>query len=196
MPDNPRSWREMRVVFICIAIAIGMAIAYNGLNADGYIPHSSQAVIYFPSDGWERGEYVLCGVKNFKGAKNQDPMLDCNNGDFSGAARVMDLRLWGIVGETDVLYQCRRNEETHHPYSRRKLSRERATSRENLGNAAKQDNRPHLASNYVGHCPTSFHPHLAENKRRAHQTSGTLFRPSDRDRRPERASRADRKAGR
>ena len=33
-----------------------------------------------------------------------------------------------------------------------------------------------LATNYVGHCPTQFHPQLVENKTRRHTSSGTLFR--------------------
>ena len=40
------------------------------------------------------------------------PMLGCNNEDFTGTIRVMDVKVWGLVKQDVQAYQCRRNEDS------------------------------------------------------------------------------------
>lgn len=112
MADNPRSWREVGRVFLLIILAVIVAVCYNALDANGWIPHSFKGQIYFPSHGWEVGEYVFCEINQPKETEKVGPMLGCNNEDFTGTIRVMDVKVWGLVKQDVQAYQCRRNEDS------------------------------------------------------------------------------------
>jgi hypothetical protein len=112
MADNPRSWREVGRVFLLIILAVVLAVCYNALDRNGWIPHTERAVIIYPKQGWEVGEYNNCKAQRDESAANSI-LVDCFiSPDDWGAARELDVRFWGKVGNESTSFKCKRNEDS------------------------------------------------------------------------------------
>lgn len=112
MSENGVGRKDLRNLIVAIVLLSGAFVGFDWMNKSGWVPHSFRGQVYYPSKGWEVGQYVFCGINARAETKNQGPTLDCNDGDFTGTFRVMDVRIWGIVEERVRFYQCRRNDDS------------------------------------------------------------------------------------
>jgi hypothetical protein len=93
---------------IVVGFLIGIASLFPYANDAGYFPHSIQASVFYPENGWEVGEYHYC-----EGFLNNDrsAVLNCNESiQKLTPTRDMDVRVWAVLGtgETSVSLKCQR----------------------------------------------------------------------------------------
>jgi hypothetical protein len=111
MSSSEANARDVVKLILLLALISALFIGFDRLDHSGWIPHSSHGQVYYPSHGWEVGQYITCGISAPGAPKDKEPSLGCNEEDFTGTLREMDVRIWGRVGMDVRFFQCQRTED-------------------------------------------------------------------------------------
>jgi hypothetical protein len=99
------------IVFVAVVVGV-----YEDASDKGWIPHSSKALVAFPVQNWELGQYVLCTAQTWNNSANgaHGIVLNCT-GESLGASppREMDVKFWGVVSEKEwTNFSCQRLQDS------------------------------------------------------------------------------------
>jgi hypothetical protein len=111
MPAKPSKYDTPIAGLISVICLIVVGVyGYGAADRFGWIPHSAQASVMFPSEGWESGEYISC----FAVLSTENTVdLDCTRDiKTPGTIREMDVRFWGLVGNVSAPFTCQREQDS------------------------------------------------------------------------------------
>jgi len=98
----------LMLIVVGVMLSGGQSI-YEWADDQGWVSHSYNASITYPSHGWEVGEYINCA-----GAKITEAVtLDCSRTMFeTGTVREMDAKISAKLTKDGVNLRCQRNQDS------------------------------------------------------------------------------------